>query len=206
MSLVLTTSPQGSGLLALADGLREHLKLSWIATKYAAHGAPAPFVGKTGWKVREQNEASPEGGNRLLLIPGHGTGTSRQHGALELPRHSGIGTPGWNAKDSEGTARTNWTWPRRFTLSVWSYDPRDDRDEELQITASDTLLEMALAGLVAVGRGSVFAAGEIYQDPFSANAPFGIELLVPLVHREPLYALPNDVITDVSVVVQSGQS
>lgn len=200
MSLITSVAPHRSGLLELVRRAQQYLEHDWVRKKYADQGARLPVFAKTGWKQREQNFASPEGGNRLLVIPGHGSGTRLQHGALEQPRHSGIGTPGYSTSYAGG-ARAEFSWPRKFILSVWSYDGRDDRDEELQIEASDQLLELAVNALVAAGNGSVRPAGDIYQDEFSPNAPFGIELLVPMTHSSPLYGLPHDVITDVSLSV-----
>jgi hypothetical protein len=204
MSLLRSFGPKRSGLLALADDFTRYVAEAWHRGGYGGTGLPEPAVGIVGWKQREQQlNQAPEGGNRLLIIPGHGRYGTRQHGGLEQPRHSGIGTREMSRQSSIGEPAALWTWPRKFTLSVWSYAPSSPDDEPTQIAASDSLLELAVGALVAAGRGSIKPAGDLYQDEWSVNLGFGLELLVPFTHGEPLYGLPKDVITDVSVAIQS---
>jgi hypothetical protein len=114
-----------------------------------------------------------------------------------------MGTPGFPRNTSNGTPRALFTKARRFTVSVWSYDPTAPDDEGCQIAANDSLEEMVLAGLVAAANGSVKPGGETYQDDLSWNLPLGIELLVPLILDEPRYGLPPDVITEVSAEIST---
>lgn len=114
------------------------------------------------------------------------------------------------------TARPLWTWHRWVTASVWSVgqttalgtapSPADLANEELQIRASDALVDLVLAGLHKCGQGQPIDPGtgniqrpRLRRDPrVSANMGYGLEVLLEFVHVEPIgFDLPNDVITDV---------
>lgn len=200
MGLEIGAAPHGSGLLALSAGLACFLSEQWVTSKVAAANGKIPVVGVVGWTQREQIlNADPGGANRILILPGWGKYDERQHGVLAMPK-----------TQHEGGARAIFTWQRKFTMSVWSWDataPSGSDGEPAQIAASDSLVELALQGLVAcrAGGGSVRVGSDIYQDKWSPNVSLGIELLVPLIHHEPLFGVAEDRITNVTPNVVSSQ-
>jgi len=209
MSLVRVQGPQRSGLLALVEGLRAWFALPFVAAKCAEERVRIPVIGRTGWRQREQQlNTSPEGGNRVLLLPGNASGAL---GTLAMPERPGVGYG--------GNPRLLWTNLRVVTASVWSYDPDNPDDEEAQIEASDQLVELTLQGLdksfratlddagetvvEVAGTGAILPGATLRRDTkVSVNAVMGLEVLIEFVHVEPLYDMPNDLITEVLPVIE----
>lgn len=190
MSLIRGLGPQKSGLLGLADNFRTFLAIQGIADKWTSEGVSIPTVGTTGWKQREQNlNVGAAGANRIVFLPGNQAGDM---GSCRQPRRNGPDYP-----------RVLDTWDRIVTASLWSVDNDDKRDEELQLSASDKMLELFRQVINACATGSAKPPHRIYRDPKanSNNAGYGIEILVEFIHCEPLFDLPSDLMTDVNLVL-----
>jgi hypothetical protein len=170
-----------SAVLLLAHKVTEWFTIPEIAAYYASISFVPPFVGTTGWKQREQQlNVSPQGANRMLFIPG--TLAGGDEGALENPRRTA------------GNPRSLARWARVLTVSLWSVDKTDPQNEELQIEASDNLLEAAMQALVHVAHDDVIFS-KVSRDPAaSKNLPFGREVLLEFVHREHLLDFTRPVV------------
>jgi hypothetical protein len=193
MTVVLNYGPQVSGLLALAASFKNWLDSAWNQTKLAEEGIPIPVVGTTGWKQREQQNDSRSGANRILFLPG--SMDSGNEGTFAQPERGASGL-------YLGNPRMLYTWSRVVTASIWSVDNRDTRNEELQIAASDTMIELVVQGLINCGGTANIRLTSIKRDPkVSINQVYGLEKLLEFVHKEGLFDLPNDQVTDVTQVV-----
>jgi|HubBroStandDraft_2_1064218.scaffolds.fasta_scaffold00255_8 hypothetical protein len=198
MSLVLNEGPSLDVLLTVQYRFNQVLAEPWVIAKYSAQeGRLLPTTDTVGWRKREQviNQRPDTGGNRVLFLPGHGLGDSRSHGKLTLGPNLSTG----NARATN--PRVEWRWFRKFTVSVWSYDPCDATNEVKQLNAATDLLEFTVGALSATLGAAIRGGEEITQDKFSINLPFGIEYLVPMSVDSRLFGLPRDTITEVTPVV-----
>jgi hypothetical protein len=195
-----------SGILLLAGGVRTWFGLVGgtvdfgngagpvpvpnVVKLLAGYGLVPPTVGATGWKQREQILNQGGGGaNRVLFLPGNEQG---EEGVFAQPRRT------------SGNPRSLWKWERLLTMSVWSFDPSDPDNEEVQIAASDNLLEMSIQALQWFASADYILqkarSGARWGDKpaMSANLPFGREVLIEFIHREPLFDVPTVVVTGVT--------
>jgi hypothetical protein len=176
-----------SGLIALSDGLRAF---------FAANAVPA-IVTPVGFRYRTfQTNQGPDGGSRVCLIPGKIDPTSPAppkvleagtfRGASQSANRSGPGGP-----------RPLATWDRIVSLSVWGVDPSDTSNDELQLAATENLLEWTYRGLHAAvdpvtGKNVGLSAVELQDAAWVAppvERAFGRELVAWFVHSGPLYDL-----------------
>jgi hypothetical protein len=200
----VTTPVVVDGLLLLAGGVRTFFTLGGgtrdfgngagpvpipdIVALLASYGMPAPLVGTTGWKQRQRilNQGVGQA-NRVLFMPGDDKGAE---GDLVQPRRT------------NGNPRALWKWERIVTASIWAVDSTDTANEELQIQASSNLFQLTTQAIQWFASAD-YVMRRVRRDPLvSENLPFGREILVELIHREPLFDIPQKVVTGFSPNVQ----
>jgi hypothetical protein len=149
-------------------------------------GAAAPLVA-CGWKERaKQTNQGPGRANRVVVLPGGLTGAGGKLVAVRRPGRRPIGNP----LASEGEVHALLEWDRLVGLSIWAYDGADARSEIVQAAAAEALFEWVIRAVHA----SVFAAA-IWSDvqwTIPTENSFGQELLVGLLIRTPLFAVPTE--------------
>lgn len=171
-----------SATLALANGMRAY---------FALNGPSNVVVTPCGWDQRPRiiNQGTP-GANRILLIPGKEPGGAAGAG----------GTLTRDSRPSTANPRALVTWRKDMTMSVWAVDTTDLHNEELQIAAVETLLELAVRAahnavdpntLINVGVATIEWGAVRYTVPPIAMS-FGKEVLVEFVHKCPLFDAPVD--------------
>lgn len=173
--------------MALAGGTRDFgngagvVPIPNIVALLASCGLTPPIVGSTGWKQRQQILNQGKGqANRVLFIPGNDKG---EEGDIVQPRRT------------NSNPRSLWKWERIFTCSIWAVDSSDIANEELQIQASSNLLQLTVQAMQWFASADIVLR-KIRRDPVhTENLPFGREVLVEGIHREPLYDIPQAVVT-----------
>lgn len=152
-----------SGLVYLVDQVRE-----------LVHNVDASVVVELGFRKRPQQlNQSPGRANRIVFIPSSPNGGA---GALVAPR-----SPGNRADDS----RILRTWHRELTVSIWAVDPTDRSDEAKQLEAIETLLELTMQAVQRVAHATAEWGDPVWTVP--AEISFGLELLVPLTFKTPIF-------------------
>lgn len=127
-----------SGLVGLVRGVRAY---------FDANGVTAAV--SLGWTQRYRQDNQGSGGaNRVIFISGETDGSAGPPKVLkggELDRDGAQNFVAVNA-NNERIRALAW-WHRIVTVSVWAADPASPQDEELQIEATDALLESTLQAL-----------------------------------------------------------
>lgn len=208
MTQPVTSPVVVDGLLLLAGGVRTFLGLTGgvrdfgtgvgpvpvpnIVALLASYNIVGPMVGTTGWKQRQKIINQGQGqANRVLFIPGNDKG---EEGDLVQPRRT------------NSNPRSLWKWERIFTCSIWAVDSSDIANEELQIQASSNLLQLTLQAMQWYASADI-VLHKIRRDPVhTENLPFGREVLVEGIHREPLFDIPQAVVTGFTPNVQRNPS
>jgi hypothetical protein len=157
------------GLIALSDGVREYFQTNQI---------PA-VVGKVGRHQRDlwRTEA-PSGAGRVLFMQ-----PPRTRGKL------------WRGQEASGFPRVILEWKRNVVLSVWGVDSDNPEDEEAQIFAVESLLEITLQAMRRAVDPVTSQAlnfnniefGDIEEVDENRELYFGIELWVHFTLRGPLF-------------------
>lgn len=193
-SLILGAGPQCSGLLYVTRGVREFFGQSFVQTKYAQERVKTPAVTITSWKAREiQLNQDVEGGNRIAFMPGWGL-SKRSYGAIEDP------------DQLDSSPRTLGKWPLKCTASIWAVDNADTDDDERQWGAVERMVEcFRQAVQYATVRDATTTTrvkfGELYDDEFSTNRHYGVELLVPMTVKVYLRDIPFDQVVGATVQI-----
>lgn len=194
MSLLIGTGPQGDGLLAIVRRVEEWFRLPFVVAKYAQLRAKVPVIA-FGWKEREiQLNQDAEGGNRIVFMPGSGL-SKRTYGTIA------------RSERSEVSPRANRRWDLPATVSIWAVDTTNLDDDRLQWSAVTGMVErlvQAIDDYATVENptsSTVVDFGTPYQDEFSVNRHYGVELLVPMAVRTYLRGIPLDQVTNPTVVV-----
>lgn len=172
-----------SGLLALVRGMRAYLE---------ANSFQVPV--RVGWNVRNRiDNQGPGGGNRIILVPGEfdpSSGVPRAQRAGLIDRDAPQ-----NHVELDPQVRALAWWHEAITCSVWAVDAEKPQDEEHQISATETLLELTVQAIhnavdpetmTPVGFGNLQGWGQaVWTLPpgemgFGRELTFGFTLLVPL--------------------------
>lgn len=163
-----------SSLIALANGVRAY---------FVANGITA-IVAPVGWRERAKiTNQGPGGASRVCFIPGDfdasGAPKASRGGALVSPKHTHL-----NPRQLLG-------WDRACTVSVWGVDPAALSDEQAQIAATETLLELTIRAMHSavdpdtqknVGLADIRWGEATWTIP-PLEQSFGREVLVSFVHR-----------------------
>ena len=184
-----------SGLVALSDGVRAF---------FAANGVAAT-VTPVGWRYRSfQVNQGPGGGSRVCFIPGKIDPTSPaapkvvDAGTFEQPRLK------------TANPRPLAQWSKVVTLSVWGVDTSDLENDELQLAATENLLESTYQAMhaavdpvtgVNVGLADVVLRDAVWTLP-PVELGFGREFVAYFVHRGPLFDLPIATTTPQPLIVR----
>jgi hypothetical protein len=179
-----------SGLLALKRGVAEYFEAQSVSASV-----------RVGWTARNrQDNAGPGGANRVVFIPGEFDPTS---GAPKVLRAGKIDRDGeQNFVDLDPRLRVLAWWHEAVTCSVWAVDSDHPQDEELQIEATETLLEQTIQGIhnavdPDTGTNVGFANIEDFGEPFWVLPPgemaFGRELVFGFVLYVPLFDAPTGI-------------
>lgn len=171
-----------SGLVASARYVRDFLAANGLGTEV-----------KVGWKERAKQDNQGAGrANRVIFIPSdlsgrggsivgpHQGGERDVRQAVDAPRHA--------------TVREISGWRRVVTLSIWAYDGDDRENEEAQIEAVETLHEWVTRAVhSAPGAFATPLWGDVSWPP-RGERQFGVEMLVGLTFRQPLFDQPRPVV------------
>ncbi len=167
-----------SGLLRLRD----------LVFAYFEEHEIAAIVAPVGLKYRSfaLNQA-PGGANRVVFVPGEFDGSNaikpRRYGSLtrESRNHASAGNP-----------RELASWDRPITLCIWSAPVAGvPRDEGETLGAAEDLLELVVRAVHEAGGADVTWGAVTINAPPQENG-FGIELLVSLTQRGPLFGATLD--------------
>jgi len=182
-----------SGLIALSDGVRAYFEANRI-------DASVPAV---GWRQRTMwTNEGPGGGSRVIFMPGQFDG-----GLDSRPLKGGSFH---KARQTHDDPRPLVWWARLATLSVWAVDPDRPDDEELQIAATEDLLEKAVSAahnaIDPVTGSPVGLADLIWGDLTwvrpPSDAAFGREILLTFTHGSALFDLPIGIATPQGAVAR----
>jgi hypothetical protein len=152
---------------------------------FQVNGIPAN-VTACGWKQRSQQlNQGPGGAMRIVLYPGREpSGSSGAAGTLTRGHRPSTDNP-----------RALVTWEHQLTMSVWAVDKTDTYNEELQISAVETLLEYAIQAVhnavdpttnTPVGLAAIEWGDVRYTLP-PIEMRFGQEIMVEFMHKCPLF-------------------
>lgn len=170
-----------SGLLQLRNAVSDYFE-------YFGVGA---VVAPVGIKYRSftLNQSVPGNGNRVVFIPGEFDGSNepkpRRYGGLnrETRNHSSVVNP-----------RELCNWDRPATVSVWAAPvPGQSKAEDATINIAEDLLEQVVRAICTSygGRADITFGGITINSPPQENA-FGVELLLSIVQRGPIFDLTHD--------------
>jgi hypothetical protein len=206
-----------SGLIALADGVREYFRANDVQA----------VVAPVGWKYRGwQITQAPGGGSRVCFIPGKIDPTAAtppkvlDAGTFEQPRFANGGGPLPNASANPPTgygrgasgqlvrARRLLEWKKIVTLCVWAVDTTDLSSDEKQIAATENLLELTYQAIHNaidpvtggnVGLADVQLENAVWVVPPVEQA-YGREIVAYFTHAGPLYDRQVAIATPTAVV------
>ena len=167
--------------------------VSYVQTFLTSKGLTAKC--ELGWKRRDRqlNQGSPLGANRVLFIPSDSGGKGGTIVPARFPGPRNVRDPG--AADAVvGSIRSLHDWQRRVTVSVWGVDAENRTDEAKQIEATETLLEWVVRAVhSAPGAFAEAAFGEVtWSEP--PDRSFGLELIVGLTFKQPLFDEPRELV------------
>jgi hypothetical protein len=173
-----------SGLVGLARGLRSY---------FASVNCSAAVL--VGWNARARQDNSGAGGaNRVVLVPGVFDPSAGAPKVLKAGRIDRDGPMNFYADPTLRMVPVAW-WHEGVTCSVWAVDPTAPTEEERQIEATESLLELTVQGLKnsvdpVTGMAAGFADLETFGDvawtlppaemSYGRELTFGFELFVPL--------------------------
>jgi hypothetical protein len=198
-----------SGLIALSDGVREY---------FGAQGITA-VVTPVGWRYRTfQVNQGPGGGSRVCFIPGRidptmpGAPKVMPAGAIRQPSTSsppGVPRAG-SLLAGVRNPRPLRNWDKIVSVSIWAVDTSDVNNDELQLAATEDLLEATVQAMhfaidpdtkIPVGMANVVIDEAVWVLPPVERA-FGRELVLFLTQPGPLYAPAKDIATPQPAIVK----
>ncbi len=162
-----------SGILRLRDD---------IAKYFALYNVPAT-VPPVGLKYRSfaLNQSAPGNANRVCIIPGEFDGS-----AVPKPRRYGTLSRSNRNHASVNNPRELASWDRPITISCWSAPPPGQaKDEGAIIALAEDLLQEVVRAVHASGCSDITWGAVTINAP--VENPFGVELLVSITQRGPLY-------------------
>lgn len=168
-----------SGLLQLRNA---------VAIYFEEYSIPAT-VAPVGLKYRSfaLNQSAPGNANRVCFIPGVFTG-----GEKPAPRDYGTLSRTGRNHASVVNPRELLSWDRPITLSCWSApEAGNSRDEGTTIGLAEDLLEQVVRAVHTAGLADITWGGVTINMPTTENS-FGVELLVAISQRGPLYGVTLD--------------
>lgn len=191
-----------SGLIALADGVRAY---------FEAQEASA-VVTPVGWRYRTfQLNQGPGGGSRVCFIPGRidpampGAPKVMPAGAILQPSTSsppGVPRVG-GIQAGVRNPRPLRNWDKIVSVSIWGVDGTDVNNDELQLAATEDLLELTIRAMhfaidpvtkIPVGMANVLPDEAVWVLP-PGERSFGREIVLFMTQPGPLYAPAKDIAT-----------
>lgn len=176
-----------SGLVQLVADVRAYLAEDDLGTEV-----------RLGWKeATKQINQGVGGANRVVFTPSDPSGKGGKLDAIHQPGPRDIfettivgGEP---VRRRVATVRGIYNCERVATVSVWAVDKTDPASEELQIEATETLLERTLRACRSSANAN-FVPGEITWLKPQQEHLFGREVVVAFVLRHPFFDRPNEVV------------
>lgn len=181
-----STDPK-SGIIYLRDA---------VAKFFSDNSIPAT-VPPVGLKYRSftLNQTVPGNANRVVFIPGEFDGTL----PLQVRPYGTLSRETRNAT-SVRNPRELVAWDRPITLSIWSAPiPGRPEDEGSAIAIAEDLLEQTVRAVTYTSiNGVSLNASIVWGDVNIVSPPnensFGIELLVSLIQKGPLFDITLEVV------------
>lgn len=175
----------------------------FVATKYvetflASNGVPAKVC--VGWKQRSQHiNQGPGGANRVVFIPSGpgGAGGTMLPARFPGPRNVRATALG----DPVANIRSLASWERRVQVSIWGFDGSQKNDEEAQIEATEALFEWVVRAVhSAPGAFAEAKFGDV-EWTIPAQLSLGVEALVGLTFKQPIFDVPRELVFPTSTGV-----
>lgn len=185
-----------SGIIALSDGVRAF---------FAANAIPA-VVTPVGWRYRgfQMNESAPGGGSRVCFIPGKIDPTAPASpkvldaGIITQPTLTTPGPRLGGVQSGVGNPRPLAAFHKILSISIWGVDTSDTSNDELQLAATEQLLDWTYAAMhnaVDPVTGKIVGMLDIELTDAQWVVPpvdraFGRELVLFAIAHGPIFDLP----------------
>lgn len=182
-----------SGLVALVAGVRTYLTVNGVDATVAL-----------GWKARARvGNQGPGGANRIVFTPSDDAGNGGRIVGTQQPGQRAVGGSG-TPQTATGSVRALYDWQRVCVVSVWAIASAATGDEDArdaaQLEASESLVEWMMRAVQASGRANIQFGDVRWTIPDERS--YGIEALVGLTFRHPIFDVPNEIVRPTPVITQ----
>lgn len=168
-----------SGLLQLRNAVAVYFE------EYDVGAAVAPV----GLKYRSftLNQSAPANANRVVFIPGVFDGNEKPK-----PRDYGVLSRRVRNSSSVQNPRELLTWDRPITISCWSApEAGNSKDEGATLNLAEDLVEQVVRAVQVHSHADIEWGAVTINMPSTENN-FGVELLLAITQRGPLYGVTLD--------------